>query len=232
MDADEVLLELAAEFFEGHGHDFEAASDALTAQAHLTAGRFDAVLIDYHLPAGTGPGLIRSVLREYPGTRLVVLTGDHAPETRAQAEELGARRILDKPFRFRQLLDLLEEDRAGGKVGPALTRYERIDEGQIGQLKQALLKDPRDAEARWLLAFAFYKAGKYADASHLLKQILEDEPDNALAWYYLGAARYRFGLYEDAVAAWEEASRLAAGQPLAERLVEHIARARGLIRQA
>lgn len=228
IDNDPVILELAAEYFEDLGHVFLGCRSALDAQPLLSGHRFDAALVDYHLEGGSGRHLITTVLREYPATKLVVLTGDHAPETAEAVAKLGAKNLLYKPFRFRQVLDIIAA-RDQSATGPRLTVYGAIDDDELGELKALLMTDPANDQARWLLAYGYYKAGKYGDATHLLKQILTGSPGNTLALYYLGACQYRFGVYEDAVETWSTLVERDCDGTLGKKAKEHVARALKLI---
>lgn len=224
VDQDPVLLELGAEYFEDLGHRFEKCQSLFDAQTLLAQESFDAAFIDYHLAGGTGGRtLVQYVLKSLPKLRLVVVSGDHAPETEAAVKSLGVANFLAKPFRFRQLLNML--DAGTSAKGPRLTVYGEVEPVEIEALKQILFKDPANLEARWLLAFAFYRAGDYGDACHLLKEILRARPDNGLALYYLGACNYRFGVYEEAVLYWRRLIEIDQGGPLSKKAIEHLERA-------
>ncbi len=225
VDGDPVLLELASEYFESLGHSFLACRSHLEAQSMLRQTTFHAALVDYHLDRGAGRELISTLLRNYPKTRLVVTTGDHDPETAVAAKALGVRNLLFKPFRFKQIMDVITQQDPGS-TGPRLTVYGQMqNDDELGELKALLLNDPADHQARWLLAFGFYRAGKYGDASHLLKTILKEDLENKLALYYLGTCRYRLGIYRQAVENWGRVVELDDGGPLGKKAKEHVARA-------
>lgn len=228
VDDDPILLELATEYFEDLGHAFVACRSQLEAQPLLAAHRFDAAMVDYHLERGTGKLLAATILRNYPKTKLVVVTGDHAPETERAVREIGVRHLLYKPFRFRELMNVLIEKDAK-TTGPRLTIYGQVADDELGALKHVLLADPANDQAKWLLAFGYYRAGKYGDAAHLLKDLLRLEPDNKLALYYLGACQYRFGIYEDAVANWRRIVHLDPTGPLSKKAKEHLDRTEKLL---
>lgn len=229
VDDDEMLLELASEFFEDLGHEFHGCKSQLEAQPLLGQYRFDAALVDYHIGAGTGRLLIGTVLRDYPGTQVIVITGDYDPDIRNAVERMGVKHVLYKPFRFKQLLDLLDEGRTGSHTGPRLTIYGGVQDDELEALKRVLMDDPANLEAKWLLAFTYYKANKFADAAHLLKQLLDQQPDNKLALYYVAACEYRLGFYEDAVESWTRVAKVDEGGSLGKKVREHMERALALI---
>lgn len=228
VDDDAHLLELEAEFFEDLGYEFHGVGSQLEAQPLLHQMEFDAALIDYHLAESTGRLLCAAIMRSHPKTKVVVITADHAPETERAVYDLGVKHLLHKPFRFRQLLDILEQGSDDVALGPRLTIYQSAGEDEIDSLKRMLLADPSNGQVKWLLAFTFYKASKYGDAAHLLKEILRADPRSKLALYYLGACQYRFGLYEDAIKSWEKLTEVDPGGPMAKKAVEHLERARYL----
>jgi CheY-like chemotaxis protein len=228
IDEDPVLLELTTEYFEDLGHTFLACRSQMEAQPLLTAHRFDAVVVDYHLERGGGKLLIASILRSHPRVRLVVVSGDHNPETEREVRAMGVQNLLYKPFRFRKLMGLVSP-RESGKTGPRLTIYGEVAEDELGALKSVLMEDPRNDQAKWLLAFGYYRAGKYANAGHLFRELLREDGDNKLALYYLGASQYRFGVYEDAVRSWKHIVELDPKGPLSKKAREHILHAQELI---
>lgn len=228
IDEDPVLLELASEYFEDLGHTFLACRGQLEAQPLLASHRFDAVMVDYHLERGSGRLLITSIVRSHPKTRLVVVTSDHDPATERDVRSLGVQHLLFKPFRFRELMRVLAP-KEPGRTGPRLTVYGHVDQDELGALKTVLMEDPGNDQARWLLAFGYYKAGKYADASHLLRELLRRDEGNKLALYYLGASQYRFGIYEDAIRTWRQLVERDPQGPLSKKSLEHIAAAQELI---
>lgn len=229
-DDDPVLLELASEFFEDLGHTFLTCRSQIEAQPLLAQHRFDAALVDYHFEQGNGRHLVRTILTTYPRTKLVVTTGDHAPETEAAVRDLGARHLLYKPFRLKQVLEIVSAS-SGAVTGPRLTVYGTVETDELGELKQLLLTDPKNTQAKWLLAFGYYRAGKYGDATHLLKMLLAQDPENLLALYYLGACQYRFGVYEDAVQTWSLVVDAEPDGTLGRKAREHVGRALQLIEQ-
>lgn len=95
-----------------HGMDTEVseAANAQAARDALHAGAPDVILVDYHLPDGSGLALCRE-LRGMPAlsnTRIVLLTGDYHPLDEAEAASCGADATLKKPFKSQPLIDITE----------------------------------------------------------------------------------------------------------------------------
>ena len=88
-------------------------SDAISlaaARAAIVAEPFDVVLLDVHLPDGSGLDLLGD-LNGLPHRRPVViaLTGGVLPHQRAAALDAGCDAFLDKPFLADDLVSLLDK---------------------------------------------------------------------------------------------------------------------------
>jgi DNA-binding NtrC family response regulator len=59
---------------------------------------FDVVLLDYRLPDSEDLALLASVRRLSPGTAVILMTAFGSPEVARGALDLGAFRVLSKPF--------------------------------------------------------------------------------------------------------------------------------------
>jgi two-component system chemotaxis response regulator CheY len=68
------------------------------------------ILVDWHMPAGGGPQLLRK-LKDHPATRgipVVVVTGDGSPAIPEEAAALGARGVLHKPIDTDQFVEVVK----------------------------------------------------------------------------------------------------------------------------
>jgi two-component system, OmpR family, response regulator len=76
----------------------------------VAAATPDVLILDLHLRAGSGFGVLRSLL---PGTRqrpkIIILTSFDLPEYRRQAESFGVEAFLDKSRDYHRLPSLLRE---------------------------------------------------------------------------------------------------------------------------
>ncbi len=81
----------------------------------------DLVVMDYHLPDGSGVGIAALILARAPATRIVMLTGDPTPEALERAAAIGVCAFLPKDGSLAGMLDTLRHARAGGfLVHPSL----------------------------------------------------------------------------------------------------------------
>jgi two-component system, OmpR family, KDP operon response regulator KdpE len=88
-------------------------ADATTlaeARAAIAAAPFDVVLLDVHLPDGSGLDLLADIATMPPPRPVVIaLTGGVLPHQRAAAIEAGCDAFLDKPFLADDLTNLLDK---------------------------------------------------------------------------------------------------------------------------
>ena len=93
------------------GHTVMEAGSA-TAAVRAMAGASDAidvVLLDYRLPDSNDLGLLKAVREMLPRSAVVMMTAYGTPEVTAGALELGAYRVMNKPFDMHGLETLVQE---------------------------------------------------------------------------------------------------------------------------
>jgi PAS domain S-box-containing protein len=99
-DASEDCLVLRRLFSKAEGAHYEVieVANAAQAKAAISAKHPDCVLLDYDLPDGNGPGLLREILAQYGAHAfgVVMLTGTAATATAVQALQSGAHDFLLK----------------------------------------------------------------------------------------------------------------------------------------
>lgn len=95
-DAAEVLALL----IETEGFEVSTAGTLAEARALIASHRPAIVLLDLHLPDGSGLALLAELKTDpaTAGTRVIVLSGLLGDEVQAQARALGAEGFLAKPF--------------------------------------------------------------------------------------------------------------------------------------
>ena len=72
----------------------------------------DVVLLDFRLPDSSDLGLLAAIRRIRPDSAVVLMTAYGAPEVKEGALNMGAFRVLDKPFDMNILAPLLQEAHA------------------------------------------------------------------------------------------------------------------------
>jgi DNA-binding NarL/FixJ family response regulator len=132
MFTSSVASVLAAE----QGIDVVAtASNLASARSALRSREIDVMLLDQHLPDGTGVGAITELKALSPTTKVVVLTGSADDETLVAAIEAGCSGFLEKSRSVQELVAAVRAAAAGEVlVSPALLsrligRLHRDDRG-------------------------------------------------------------------------------------------------------
>jgi DNA-binding NtrC family response regulator len=95
------------------GYEVTETSDGRATTSLLKDIRraFDVVLLDYRLPDSDDLSLLASIRNLWPQTPVVLMTAYSSPEVVRGALELGAFRVLSKPFEMGDIVGLLADAR-------------------------------------------------------------------------------------------------------------------------
>ena len=120
IDDDPNILRNVREVLEEEGHEVREAVGGEGALEILTGTSVDLIVSDLNMPEMDGIQLLIRVHDEYPGTRLVAMSGGGRiakEELLRNASMLGAVSTLEKPFTVEQLVEIvtsaLKADRPG-----------------------------------------------------------------------------------------------------------------------
>lgn len=117
---DEPLIRWSlAQTLSDRGHEVVETGDASGARAAVGIGsrRFDVALLDYRLPDSNNLSLLASIRRLAPSTQVILMTAFGAPDVVRGALELGAYRVIGKPFDMGAVADLVAQAHAEGAAG-------------------------------------------------------------------------------------------------------------------
>jgi len=89
---------------EGAGHEVLTATQGQEGLACLNGHQVDAVITDLFMPEMDGIEVIAALRRQFPGVKIVAMSGRAGVDYLTVAKELGAARILRKPFAMDDLL--------------------------------------------------------------------------------------------------------------------------------
>jgi len=94
-----------------HGFAVEQASSRADALAIVAAsdGRFDVVLLDFRLPDSNDLRLLERLHQLLPRAALILMTAFSTPEVTQGALDLGALRVVFKPFEMSEMALLVEQ---------------------------------------------------------------------------------------------------------------------------
>lgn len=102
--------------------DYEVvtARDGETAVGKMEEKPFDVVISDIVLPQMDGLSLLRETRKQWPQTKVILMTAYGSPEVKERAGEMGAFAYIEKPFVYSKMRDLVIEalQGAGGQQQP------------------------------------------------------------------------------------------------------------------
>jgi CheY-like chemotaxis protein len=114
------LQDMLAGVLRGKGYHVETAGDGVEALERLEQESFDLLLLDVWLPRMNGIELLAELRNRWILTKVIVMTGDNAPEIVLKAVREQAYQYVVKPIEPKVMLDLVEEVLAASPVVPAI----------------------------------------------------------------------------------------------------------------
>jgi DNA-binding NtrC family response regulator len=109
---DEFLIRWSlAETLNDCGHQVVESGDACGARGAIRDGshEFDVILLDYLLPDSDDLSLLRSIRQQSPNSRVILMTAFGTPEVVSGALDLGAFRVVNKPYEMNDVADLVTQ---------------------------------------------------------------------------------------------------------------------------
>src|SRR5580698_7727885 len=139
VDDDEVLRQTLAAVLQQHGYDVTTAGSVPEALKLITAGSYDVLLSDLHMP-GAGDGLTVVSAMRHANPKAVTILLSAFPEMNAAAHAilLQADEILVKPMNVEALVAAIKQRLASGSLGMRVVEtvaaiLERSAESTIGE---------------------------------------------------------------------------------------------------
>jgi CheY-like chemotaxis protein len=117
VDDDEVLRHTLATVLQEHGFEVTTAASVPEALKLISAGSYDVLLSDLHMP-GKGDGLtvVSAMRHANPGAVTILLSAFPEMDAAAQAILLQTDQILVKPMNIPALIEVIEQRLASGPV--------------------------------------------------------------------------------------------------------------------
>jgi len=109
IDDDEQFRTMLRQLLERANHDVLEAADAETGLTLYRRSPCEIVITDLVLPGKDGLALIQELLLDYPNAKIVAISGGPRGNVAwlPLAKQLGALRVLQKPFTQEQLVETL-----------------------------------------------------------------------------------------------------------------------------
>ncbi|MDE3225110.1 MAG: response regulator [Nitrospirota bacterium] len=104
VEDEDATRRLLGRLLEGYGYTCTLAADAQEARRQLGKQEFALILCDVNMPGESGLDLVRQILKEYPRTAAVMVTGLDDPQLANMALESGAYGYILKPFETNEIL--------------------------------------------------------------------------------------------------------------------------------
>ena len=109
---DEPLIRWSlAETLTDLGYQVVESGDAGSARSAVrdASRQFDVVLLDFRLPDSEDLSLLASLRQSTPKSQIILMTAFGTPEVVRGALDLGAYRVVNKPFEMQDLANLVAE---------------------------------------------------------------------------------------------------------------------------
>lgn len=91
-----------------HKHEVTAVGDGAAALEALEAESFDLLLADIVMPVVDGVALSLKVAKEFPGLRIVLMTGYANELQRARNLDTLVHRVVGKPFSLEEIHEVVD----------------------------------------------------------------------------------------------------------------------------
>jgi CheY-like chemotaxis protein/anti-sigma regulatory factor (Ser/Thr protein kinase) len=119
---DEVPIRtILVRMLEDSGYTVHAAADGVEGLEHLQQQPCDLILLDVWMPRMNGLEFLTQLQqRPKPLPRVIIMTGDHTPETLLQAIQQNAYQYVSKPFSAEAVVELVGKALAAPASAPAI----------------------------------------------------------------------------------------------------------------
>ena len=104
LDDDHAFVDALAMYLQDHGYRPVPAYDIQEALERIQRNGMDLLIIDFHLPDGSGIDLVRGIQRAAHPVPVILISGDDSPAVQQGALAAGARIFMVKPLPPEKLL--------------------------------------------------------------------------------------------------------------------------------
>lgn len=109
VDDDQSTLLVLKSILENKGYRVDCVSDERGLFECLNRYSFDAVFLDYRLNAQNGLELLRDILRDFPFTKVIIITAYGSVDLAVEAMQRGASGFIPKPIDTKKVLEEIEK---------------------------------------------------------------------------------------------------------------------------
>ena len=144
LEDEETVQSVVQAMLKIRGFDCDTAGTVAEARARLSTVSYDIVLVDVHLPDGSGLELIGQVGAESP--MVIVMTGSSNIQTAVQAIRGGAIDFITKPFSVGQFLQRVDSALQEWRSRETLQGHARALEALVRQKTEELSRTSRQID--------------------------------------------------------------------------------------
>jgi DNA-binding response OmpR family regulator len=108
VDDEHMVRDLLDKTLKLAGYETAVAADGAAALEEMKSRHYDLAIADVVMPGISGLDLLKTIQRDHPGTRVVILTGHPRKIDISDFLLHGADEFVTKPFRTDELLALVE----------------------------------------------------------------------------------------------------------------------------
>lgn len=109
VDDEEDFLEIMAERIRSQGMDVLTATSAEEALQMVELESYDAVIMDFMMPAIDGFKALKLLKEKKPEVQIILLTGNVPEHKRIEAKKLGALDVIEKPADLKILIEKIRD---------------------------------------------------------------------------------------------------------------------------
>jgi DNA-binding response OmpR family regulator len=108
VDDEKEFLDILAERIRARGMDVSLATSAEDALNLIEEESYDAVIMDYMMPALDGFKALKLMKAKRPEVQIILLTGNVPDEKYIEAKALGALDVIEKPPDLKELIQKIK----------------------------------------------------------------------------------------------------------------------------
>jgi len=108
VDDEEIIRYTLGEFLKSMEHSPDQEENGPAGLRAIQNTTYDVVFVDIRMPGMDGIQLLRQALTIQPHLSIIVMSGHGDTETRLEAMQAGAFSFLYKPFRLKEVIDIIE----------------------------------------------------------------------------------------------------------------------------
>jgi CheY-like chemotaxis protein len=109
VDDEKAFLDIISERIRARGMDVSIATSAEDALKLIEKQSFDAVIMDYMMPALDGFKALKLMKEQQPEVQIILLTGNVPDEKQIEARALGALDVIEKPPDLKVLIQKIKK---------------------------------------------------------------------------------------------------------------------------